>query len=106
MEFEITEKRHSIRELDRAKKYAKRLKSWYWGIPMNFLVTAFFGALSYLMYQNGEPNTIIWILMSSPMGLWVIFMVEGIVLKMPKTVRSWEERQLKRYMKKDTEVPS
>ncbi len=105
MEPEITKKAHSITTLKRAKKYAKRLKSWYWFIPLNFLVTSFFGAMSYLMYHNGEPNTVIWILMFCPMGLWVIFIVEGIVLYKPKAVRSWEERQLNQYMRQDFEAP-
>lgn len=105
MEIEITKKTHSVSALKRARKYVKRLKSWYWFIPLNLIATGFFCALSYLMYHNGEPNTVIWILMSSPMGLWVIFIVEGIVLHKPKAVRSWEEHQLNQYMREELEVP-
>lgn len=102
---EKIKKWHSVTALKRAKKYVRRLKSWYWFIPLNLIATVFFGALCYLMYHNGEPNTIIWILMSTPMGLWVIFIVEGIVLHKPKAVRSWEERQLNGYIERDMEVP-
>lgn len=94
----MTNQTYTIEQLKRAKKYVKRLKSWYWLIPTNLLVTATLGALSFLMYSNGEPNTIIYILMSSPMALWVIFIVEGIALKKTKTVSSWEERQMKKYL--------
>lgn len=85
-------------EIERAEKYVKRLKSWYWFIPINILTTAFLGALSFLMYQNDEPNTIIWILMSSAIGLWIVFIVEGIVLKRPKIIRSWEDKNIKKYI--------
>lgn len=97
MELEIIIKDYPNTELKRAKKHVKRLKSWYWLIPTNILVTATLAALSYLMYQNGEPNTIIWILMSSPSALWVIFIVEGIVLNKTKAVDAWEERQIRKY---------
>jgi len=98
MKLETIKKKPSTKELKRARKYVKRLKSWYWFIPFNLIVTATFGALCWLMHSNGEPNIILWVLMSSPLALWVIFIVEGIVLKTPKSVRSWEERKMKQWM--------
>ena len=97
----MTNQIYSAEQLKRAKKYTRRLKSWYWLIPMNLLATFTLGALSFLMRSNGEPNTIIWILMSSPMALWIIFIVEGIVLNKSRTVSSWEEHQIKKYMKQE-----
>lgn len=105
MQLEIKEHEYSVNKIKRAQQHVNRVKAWYCLIPVNLIVTATLGALSGLMHSNGEPNTIIWILMSSAMGLWVIFIIQGIVLKKPKTVRSWEERQLKRYMKQDIEIP-
>lgn len=105
MEHEIKKQEYSVNKMKRAKQHLKRVKAWYWLIPINLIATATLGALSWLMYSNGEPNTIIWILMSCAMGLWVIFIIEGIVLKKSKAVRSWEKRQLKRYMKQDIEMP-
>jgi hypothetical protein len=65
------------------------------------MATVLLSALNYLMHQNGEPNTIIWIMMSNVMGLWVIFIVEGVALRRPKIVRSWEQKRIKKIINKE-----
>ena len=92
---------HSIEVQKRAQNYVKRLKAWYWQIPLNLIVTATMAALSFLMYSNNEPNTIIWILMSGPITLWIIFIVQGVLYKKSKVLCKWEERQIRKYMDKD-----
>ena len=101
MEGNTEQAMHSFDKKQRAKDHVERLKSWYWQIPVNLIATATLGALSFLMYANNEPATIIWILMSGPMALWIIFIVQGLSFKRMKFICKWEERQVRKYMKQN-----
>ncbi len=89
--------------LNNARKRVAAIKSWYWSIPMFVVGTLIILALVLLMQQGDTPNFIIYIMAIGPIFWWVLLIVKGFNLFLPKTafMKKLEAPQIKKYLYQD-----
>lgn len=90
-------------KLQLAKKKVKAIKHWYILIVFSVIGTICMTWLRVYLVSIGTPGIWSWLVMIGPVIWWSIVLFKGlnIFTKLPKFFKSWEERQIRRFMKEE-----
>jgi len=86
-----------------AKKKVKALKHWYILIAFAIVGTICMICFKKYLVTIGTPGMWSWLVMIGPVIWWSIVLFKGLIIhdKFPKFFKTWEERQIKKFMEEE-----
>lgn len=87
-------------KINRAKKKVKKLKNWYFFIALSSIGSVVMLWFSFKMQDYGAPEFVGWIYRLIPLVWLVLIVLQGLGIRtwLPWPFKSWEERQIKKFM--------
>jgi len=93
-------------KITRAKEKVKKLKNWYFFIILSTVGSVVMLWFSFKMQDYGAPEFVSWIYRLIPVVWLVLIVLQGLGIRtsLPWPFKSWEERQIRKFMK-EKEIP-